>query len=139
MSTVAILDTLFGPIRSVNYCWFFEALSWIGLFLLVTAVLGVVTVLYFMVKMGTGNRSKSVLSSFPMVIMSSGIIAYGMLYFTNRLLYQMCKTQSSKEGMGSRTYEEHKKLAKKNLQTGTKKIKNTMDKQQASRPGRPQG
>jgi hypothetical protein len=80
--------------------------------------------------------------------MSSGIVGYAMLYFTNRLLFQMCTSKGKctqcahKEGMGSGkgtplTYEENKKNAAATMQKGVKNAQSTMKTQQTVRGGRP--
>jgi hypothetical protein len=110
--------------------------------------MGIVMVLSFMVKLGSGGIRKrvgSMLSTLPLVTISSGIVGYAMLYFTNRLLFQMCTSKGKcaqcthKEGFVNNTdqYEANKKQAVATLQRGVKQVKTTMDNQQAARVGRP--
>ena len=139
-----LLDALFGPIDSTKYCWFFYVLSAFGLFFLVTAGMGLIWTLFGLSR----NLKRRATVILPSIGMASGIVGYAMLYFTNRMLFQMCTSKGKcthcahQEGMGSGrgtplTYEENKKNAAATMQKGVKNAQATMKTQQAARGGRP--
>ena len=142
---MTLLDTLFGPIDSTKYCWYFYVLSVFGLVMLVLSGIGLI------LSMAGFSRRRRI-SMLPTVGITTGIIGYAMLYFTNRLLFQMCTSKGKCKGgkcnhssctkgthmqepMGS--YEENRKKALGTLQQGVKQVQSTMNQQQAARVGRP--
>lgn len=73
------LNDLFGPLRK-EYCYYFYALSLFGLISLVLLVLS------SLILVVSGKYS----AGFNMQ-MFVAVVAYGMLYLQNRLLFNMCK------------------------------------------------
>lgn len=74
------MNSLFGPL-SHQYCNLFLFLSAFGLFM----VLAVVLTAVFMFSDKKMNRG-------ALVIMTSGVISYLIIYFQNRILYNICKS-----------------------------------------------
>lgn len=74
------MNSLFGPL-SQQYCNLFLFLSAFGLFMVFAVVLTVV-LMFSSKKM---NRNE-------VVIMLTGVISYLIIYFQNRILYNICKS-----------------------------------------------
>ena len=74
------MNSLFGPL-SHQYCNLFLFLSAFGLFM-VFAVIITAVLMFADKKMNRG----------AVVIMASGVISYLIIYFQNRILYNICKS-----------------------------------------------
>lgn len=73
------LNNLFGPLGK-EYCYYFYVLSLFGFITLVLIILSSLVLLF------TGKNS----AGFNMQMLVA-VVAYGILYFQNRLLFNMCK------------------------------------------------
>ena len=75
-------DTLFGPVDT-KYCIYFYILSVIGFVFMTLAIVSGIMLL----------ASKNItLGGNYIVLIVSAILSNGMMYFVNRLLYNMCKS-----------------------------------------------
>jgi uncharacterized membrane protein HdeD (DUF308 family) len=74
------MNSLFGPL-SHQYCNLFLLLSAFGLFMVFAVILTGV-LMFADKKMNRG----------AVVIMAGGVISYLIIYFQNRILYNMCKS-----------------------------------------------
>ena len=72
--------SLFGPL-SQKYCNLFLFLSALGLIMIFFIILTVI-VMFSKKKMNSGQAA----------VMVGGLISYVILYFQNRILYNMCKS-----------------------------------------------
>lgn len=73
------LNDLFGPLGK-EYCYYFYILSLFGLIALVLLIVSSLVMIVF------GKNSAGF--NMQMVV---AVVAYGILYFQNRLLFNMCK------------------------------------------------
>lgn len=73
------LNNLFGPLGK-EYCYYFYVLSLFGLVALILLIISTLVVALF------GKNS----AGFNMQMLVA-VVAYGILYFQNRLLFNMCK------------------------------------------------